>query len=120
MVTNGFFPKVALTTRIEDSSSSLIDNIFTNDTEEKEIAEILLNRLSDHQIMFTYIHKLSYIDKVPKVITIEKNNSALFQNLIREKMTLNVYDGLNISIDSNPKKNYEILIIIIIIIIIFI
>ena len=48
-----FFPKVALPTRIEDSSSSLIDNIFTNDTEVKEIAEILLNRLSGHQIMFT-------------------------------------------------------------------
>ena len=107
-VTNGF-SKVTLPTRIEDRSSSLIDNIFTNDTEEKETSGILLNHLSDHQIIFTYIEKLSYIEKVPKFITIEKNNAASIQNFIREMQTLNVYDELNKSIDSNPKHNYEVL-----------
>ena len=58
LVTNGFFPKITLPTRIGERSSSLIDNIFTNDTEEKETAGILLNHLSDHQIIFTYIEKL--------------------------------------------------------------
>ena len=59
-----FFPKITLPTRIGERSSSLIDNIFTNDTEEKETAGILLNHLSDHQIIFTYIEKLSYIEKL--------------------------------------------------------
>ena len=35
LVTNEFFPKITLPTRIGERSSSLIDNIFTNDTEEK-------------------------------------------------------------------------------------
>ena len=40
LVTNVFFPKITLPTRIRDRSSSLIDNIFTNDTEEKGTAGI--------------------------------------------------------------------------------
>ena len=42
LVTNGFFHKSTLPTRIGERSCSLIDNIFTNDTEEKETAGILL------------------------------------------------------------------------------
>ena len=108
LVTKGFFPKITLPTRIGERSSSLIDNIVTNDTEEKETTGILLNHLSDHQIIFTYIEKLSYIEKVPKFITIEKNNTASIQNFICEMKTLNKYDKLNKSIDSNPEENYEI------------
>ena len=103
LVTNGFFPKITLPTRIGERSSSLIDNIFTNDAEEKETAGILLNHLSDHQIIFTYIEKLSYIEKPPKFVTIEKNKAASIQNFIREMDDLNIYDELNQSIDSNPK-----------------
>ena len=82
LVTNGFFLKFTLPTRIGERSSSLIDNIFTNDTEEKETAGILLNYLSDHQIIFTYIEKLSYIEKVPKFITIEKIMHLRFKILL--------------------------------------
>ena len=103
-----FFPKITLPTRIGERSSSLIDNIFTNDTEEKETAGILLNHVSDHQIIFTYIEKLSYIEILPKFITIEKNNTASVQNFIREMDDLNIYDKLNQSIDSNPEENYEV------------
>ena len=103
LVTNGFFLKIILPTRIGDRSSNLIDNIFTNDTEEKETAGILLYHLSDHQIIFTYIEKLSYIEKVPRLITVEKNNAASIQNFTREMKRLNVYDELSISIDSNPE-----------------
>ena len=108
LVTNGFFPKITLPTRIGERSSSLIDNIFTNDTEEKETAGILLNHLSDHQIIFTYIEKLSYIENLQKFITIEKNNVASVQNFIREMDDLNIYDKLNQSIDSNPEENSEV------------
>ena len=85
-----FFPKITLPTRIGERSSSLIDNIFTNDTEEKETAGILLNHLSDHQIIFTYIEKLSYIEKLPKIITIDKNNAASVQNSL-ERWMLQTY-----------------------------
>ena len=48
------------------------------------------------------------MEKVPKFITIEKNNAASIQNFICEMKTLNIYDKLNKSIDSNPEVNYEI------------
>ena len=83
LVINGFFLKTTLPTRI--------------------------NHLSDHQIIFTYIKKLSYIEKVPIFITIEKNNAASVQNFIREMETLIVYDELSKSIDSNREHNYEVL-----------
>ena len=75
---------------------------------KKDTAGILLNHLSDHQIIFTYTEKLSYIEKVPKFITIEKNNAASIQNFICEMKTLNIHDKLNKSIDSNPEKSYEV------------
>ena len=45
------------------------------------------------------------MEKVPKCITIEKKNAASIQNLICEMKTLNIYDKLNKSIDSNQEKN---------------
>ena len=75
-----FFLKITLRTRIGDRSSSLIHKIFTNDIKEKETDGILLNHLSDHQTTYTYIEKLSYIEKVPKFIIIENNYAASIQN----------------------------------------
>ena len=44
LVTNVFSPKITLPTRIGKRSSSLTDNIFTNDT-KKKTAVHLLNHL---------------------------------------------------------------------------
>ena len=44
---------------------------------------------------------------MPEFITIEKNNASI-QNFICEMKTLNIYDKLNKSIDSNPEENYEV------------
>ena len=81
-----FFPKSTLPTKISERSCSLIDNIFTNDSEEKETAGILLNHLSDHQIIFTYIEKLSYIEKLPNFITFEKIMQLQFKILLERWM----------------------------------
>ena len=113
LVANVFFSKITLPTRIGERSSSLIDtdSSFTNDTEERETAVILLNHLSDHQVIYTYIEKLSYIEKVPKLITIEKNNAASVQNVIKEMECLQTSkhnDELNKSFDGNPEENYEV------------
>ena len=46
VVSNGFFPKITLPTRLSDHSSTLIDNIFTNNIDEASTSGILLT-LSD-------------------------------------------------------------------------
>ena len=45
IISHGFFPKITLPTRISDNSSTLIDNIFTNNIEEVDIFGILLNHI---------------------------------------------------------------------------
>ena len=45
---------------------------------------------------------------MPKFITTEENNAASIQNFTCEMKSLNIYDKLNKSIDSNPEENYEV------------
>ena len=46
IISSGFFPKITLPTRFTDQSSTLIDNVFSTNIEEKEVSGILLNHIS--------------------------------------------------------------------------
>ena len=108
LITVGFFPKITLPTRFTEQSSTLIDNVFSNNLEERETSGILLNHISDHQFIFTYIEKLSYIEKVPKFVEIEKTDANSLENFIQELNDMNIYDQLLKPIDSSPHENYDI------------
>ena len=84
LITVGFFSKITLPTRFTEQSSSLIDNVFSNNIEERESSGILLNEISDHQFLFTYIEKLSHIEKVPKCIDNKKTDANSLENFIQE------------------------------------
>ena len=90
LISVGFFPKITLPTRFTEQSSTLIDNVFSNNIEEREISGILLNHISDHQFLFTYIEKLSYIEKVPKFVDIEKTDANSLENFIQELNDMNI------------------------------
>ena len=102
-----FFPKITLPTRISDSSSTLIDNIFLNNIEEADISGILLNHISDHQMMFTIVENRSYVTDVRKFIDIELNDQRSMQLFLRELEDINIYDKLEQLNDSNPRDNYD-------------
>ena len=108
LISVGFFPKITLPTRFTEQSSTLIDNVFSNYIEEREISGILLNHISDHQFLFTYIEKLSYIEKVPKFVDIEKTDVNSIVNFVQELNDMNIYDQLLKPLDSCPHKNYDI------------
>ena len=42
---------ITLSTQISERSSTLIDNIYTSNIDEKQSSGILLNEIFDHQIM---------------------------------------------------------------------
>ena len=107
LISCGFFPKITLPTRIAGQSAYLIDNIFSNNIDEREKSGILLNHISDHQLIFTYIEHLSYIQKVPKFVEVEKVNSSSIKTFVEELENLNIYDDLNKSVDSSPYLNYR-------------
>ena len=56
-MSSGFHPKIALPTRITDTSNTLIDNILTNVYDDKHVSGILINKISDHQPIFTCNNK---------------------------------------------------------------
>ena len=49
VISQGFIPKVTLPTRISEQSSTLVDNIYTNNIDERESSSIFLNQISDQQ-----------------------------------------------------------------------
>ena len=72
IISSGFFPKTTMPTKFTDQSATLIDNVFNTSIEEKKVSGLLLNHISDHQLLFTFIQNLSYIEKVSKFINIQK------------------------------------------------
>ena len=109
IISQGFIPKITLPTRISEHSSTLIDNIFTSNIDEKEPSGILLNQISDHQIIFTFIENKSYVTHVPKFVEIQNNDHNSIQNFVHELEELNIYEKLHTSNDSRPEENYNIL-----------
>ena len=81
-----FFPKITLPTRIQNESYTLIDNIFSNDIEEtmKSKSGILINDISDHQMIFTFYENLSYIEKIDKYIYVEKQDEISLEQFMNE------------------------------------
>ena len=47
-----FFPKIRLPTRFTEQFSTLIDNVFSNNIEERATSSLLLNQISDQQFRF--------------------------------------------------------------------
>ena len=107
VVSNGFFPKITLPTRLSDHSSTLIDNTFTNNMDETGTSGILLNNISDHQMIFTYVENVSYITEVPKFIEIEKSDDRSMHAFVNELNELNIYDQLQSALNTNPQENYD-------------
>ena len=110
IISSGFFPKITLPTKFSDQSATLIDNVFSTNIEEKEVSGILLNHISDHQLLITYIESLSYIKKVPKFINIQKTDPLSLDNFTNELREDNIYDRMHQPLDTNPNDSYEIFI----------
>ena len=95
IISSGFSPKITLPTRFSDQSATLINSVFSTNIEENEVSGILLNHISDHQLLFTYIENLSYIEKVPKFINIQKTDPLSVDNFINELREDNIYDRMH-------------------------
>ena len=110
IISSGFFPKITLPTRFSDHSATLIDYVFSTNIEEKEVSGILLNHILDHHMLFTHIENLSYIEKVPKFINIQKTDPISVDNFVNELREQNIYERMHQPLDTNPNDNYEIFI----------
>ena len=73
--------------------------------DETGTSGILLNNISDHQMIFTYVENVSDITEVPKFIEIEKSDERSMHAFVNELNELNIYDQLQSAL--NPQENYD-------------
>ena len=95
-------------TRISDESTTLIDNIFSNNIDIEHKSGILVNKISDHQMIYTYHPHNSYTDNSNKSITVETNDPRSMDLFVQELNDLNIYGQLNQRICDDPQTNYEV------------
>ena len=106
IIAKGFFPRITLPTHIQASSCTLIDNILTNNIDETAQSKsgLLVNDISDHKIIFTYLINNYHKIKMEKLFKIEKNDKVS----MKRSMNLNIYDKMNKNINCCPQDNYEV------------
>lgn len=110
MCTIGLKPKITRPTRIsnEGRTKSLIDNIWSNDKLKCFKSCILINHLSDHQLILTSDYYDTGIDKV-KYIELRTNTKKHIEKLINSLKSENIINRLDVNIECNPNYNYNIL-----------
>ena len=111
IIAKGLSPRITLPTRIQASSCTLFDNILTNNIDETTQSKsgLIVNDISDHKIIFTYLINNSHKIKMGKFIKTEKNDKVSMKRFADEPKNLNIYDKLNKNINCCPQDNYEVL-----------
>jgi hypothetical protein len=84
VVSFGFYPKLTLPTRLTDTSSTLIDNIYTNKINANVSAGILINQISDHQVIFLINDTISFKGSYNKYVEIERINETSISRIVAE------------------------------------
>ena len=103
-----FFLKITLPTLICDTSSTLIDSIFSNVIESNTKSGILTGHISDHQVLFISTNFKFNKDTKRKYINVETKDDVSFNNFINELKNLNIIANMNIEPNANPSENYAI------------
>ena len=108
LIAAGYFPRISLPTRITNHSATLLDNIFTNELGSHE-SGILVNNISDHQMIYTYnttqIKSTSTSSK--KFIEVETNNRQAMDRFLIQLRECNIMEKLNLDNNANPNNNFE-------------
>ena len=95
-------------TRICDTSSTLIDNIFSNVIEPNTKSGILTGHNSDRQAIFISTNFKFNKDTKTKYINVQTKDDASLNNFINELKNLNIIANMNIEPNANLNENYAI------------
>ena len=75
MLSSSFTPKITLPTRMRDSVSTLIDNVFSNVIDKDHTCGIPVRPISDHQMYFCILNE-KYIKPIRKQNFVEIDESS--------------------------------------------
>ena len=109
VISSSFAPKITLPTRICDTTSTLIDNIYTNVLDKSHTSGILIRPISDHQMYFCIMNE-NYMKPAiaQKYVEVEVFNVDAIENFKTEIANLEIYDKLDKTLNRDPNHNYEI------------
>ena len=107
MLSSGFYPKITLPTRICDTSSTIIDNIYSNEIDCYDDSGIFINQITDHQATFTTTSTKFSIEMQDQYVTIQTNDDASLNKFVTELRNMNITESLNNNVNANPSKNYD-------------
>ena len=106
----GFIPKITLPTRICDTTSTLIDNVYTNAIDKSYICGILIHPISDHQMYFCVLDETyQRLNNKPKYIKFKKINETSMIAFKHEIENADLNHKLNHKLSADLNLNYEIL-----------
>ena len=92
IVAAGFAPKITLPTKICDTTSTLIDNVYLNVIDKSHMSGILVRSISDHHIYFCFMNdNFLNIKTAQKYIKIEVSNQNNIDKFVREVSDADIY-----------------------------
>ena len=96
----GFLPSILEPTRLTDNSSTLIDNIFTNNIKQSSISGNILISFADHLTQFISVHK-TIVKSKPKNI-LKRDFSNFNDQSFKDDVSIQTWNCLTIN-DTNKK-----------------
>ena len=103
-------PKITLPTRICETTSTLIDNIYyTNVIDKSHTSGILITPISDHQMHFCTMNENFDRSKNPqKYVKVEFCNQENMDEFKNKVANADLYNKLDLDIYTDLNYNYEI------------
>ena len=104
-----FVPKITLPTRFCETTSTLIDIIYTNVIDKSHTSGILITPISDHQMYFcTMNENFDRSKNAQKYVEVEFCNQENMDKFKNEVANADLYNKLDLDINTDPNYNYEI------------
>ena len=106
----GFFPKITRPTRLSTESSSLIDNILTNNLGKRHISGIITTPISDHLMNFCILEGINpNHTSNNNYVEIEKINRRSLTDFKNSVSKIDLVSKIDNNIDADPSENYDII-----------
>ena len=110
LTAHSFMPLITLPTRLSDTCDTLIDNIFTNNSDHHHTNCILTRVVSDHQMTCCMLSKNTIEKNTNLLIEVETINQHTLENMRYDLNQQNIYSKLYHNGEATVNENCEIFI----------
>ena len=88
MISSGYLSRISLPTRLTDHSATLMDNIFSTVLDDHK-SGVIVNTISDHQMIYTYSIEKTYTPKIKRNIETENATPTAMEAFAKKLQSSN-------------------------------